>query len=137
MQPGYTNIYAYHPGQRSHWGDHWYSNGKVLPIDSIPGNFGSDFVSRANFIPQTNQWYCYELMVKANTPGLRDGRVGLWIDGTLIADFQNLRLRDTSSLKIDQILLGLDAQGNTDGVDRKWYDNLVVAKSYIGPTLGR
>jgi hypothetical protein len=92
---------------------------------------------RANFIPQTNQWYCYELMVKANTPGQRDGRVAAWIDGTLIADFPNLRMRDTSSLKIDQILLGLHAPGNTDGADHKWYDNLVVAKDYIGPVSGR
>lgn len=132
-QPGYTHVYAYHPGQRSQWGDHWYPTGKVLPYDYNPGNFGPSFVSRPNLIPQTNRWYCYEMMVKANTPGVRDGRVGVWIDGKLIADFQNLRLRDVSTLKIDQVMLGLHASRNTAGADRKWYDNLVVAKSYIGP----
>jgi hypothetical protein len=136
-QPGYSHIYAYHPEQRSQWGDHWFPDGKVLPIDSLRGNFGPNFIARPNFIPQTNRWYCYELMVKTNTPGARDGRVGVWIDGTLIADFQNLRLRDISTVKIDKITLGLHAQENADAADRKWYDNLVVATSYIGPISGR
>jgi hypothetical protein len=72
-------------------------------------------------------------MVKTNTPGQRDGRIAAWVDGTLIADFQNVRLRDTNTLKIGQIQLELHAQSNTVRADRKWYDNLVVAKSYIGP----
>ena len=136
-QPGFTHIYTYHPEQRSQWGDHWYPNGKVLPFDSQPGNFGAGFTPRANVVPQTDRWYCYELMVKANTPGKRDGRVAIWIDGNLSADFQNLRMRDTTALKIDRMMLGLHAQSNTNGADRKWYDNLVVAKSYIGPMAGR
>jgi hypothetical protein len=132
-QPGYTNVYVYHPEQRSQWGDHWYPDGKVLPFDATPGNFGASFVPRANFIPETGRWYCFEFMVKANTPGQRDGRVAAWIDGTLVADFHNVRLRDTASLKISQVQLELHAQSNTVRADRKWYDNLVVAKSYIGP----
>ncbi|MGR9108178.1 MAG: fibronectin type III domain-containing protein [Gammaproteobacteria bacterium] len=134
-EPGYTNIYTYHPEQRSQWGDHWYPDGKVLPFDSTPGNFGSSFVSRPNFIPVRNQWYSYELMVKANTPGVRDGRVAVWIDGNLVADFQNVRARDVSTLKIDQMQLELHAQGSSARANKKWYDNVVVARSYIGPML--
>ncbi len=136
-QPGYTNIYAYHPEQRSQWGDHWYPNGKVLPVDSRPGNFGPNFQPRPNMIPQTNRWYCYEFMVKANTPGQRNGRVGVWINGNLTADFQNVRVRDTTGVKIDRMMLGLHAPSNSNGADRKWYDNVVVAKSYIGPMSGQ
>jgi hypothetical protein len=132
-QPGYTNVYCYHPEQRSQWGDHWYPDGKVLPFDATPGNFGASFVPRPNFIAETGRWYSYEFMVKTNTPGQRDGRIAAWVDGTLIADFQNVRLRDTNTLKIGQIQLELHAQSNTVRADRKWYDNLVVAKSYIGP----
>jgi hypothetical protein len=73
-------------------------------------------------------------MVKANTPGLRDGRVAIWIDGTLIADFQNVRLRDANTLKIDKISLSLYIKANTVPTDAvKWYDNVVIATSYIGP----
>jgi len=132
-QPGFTHVYVYYPEQRSKWGDHWYPDGKILPFDRIPGNFGAYFVSRQNFIPETGRWYSYEFMVKANTPKQRNGRIAAWIDGTLIFDFQNVRIRDISTLKIGQIQLELDAQNSKVRANRKWYDNLVVAKSYIGP----
>jgi hypothetical protein len=73
-------------------------------------------------------------MVKANTPGLRDGRVAIWVDGNLIADFQNVRLRDVNTLKIDVVSLSLFIAANTASTDAvKWYDNVVIATSYIGP----
>ena len=132
--PGFTNSYVYYPEQRDLYGDHWFPNGTVLPFTNTPGNWGPYFVPRPNFIPVLNRWYCYELMVKANTPGLRDGRVAIWIDGTLIADFQNVRLRDVSTLMIDKVSLSLYIKANTVAADMvKWYDNVVVATSYIGP----
>ena len=76
------------------------------------------------------------LMVKANTPGLRDGRIAIWIDGKLIADFPNLRLRDVSFLKIDQVELGLHIKSNTTRQNLNWYDDVVIARSYIGRKAG-
>jgi hypothetical protein len=130
--PGYSQLYVYHPEQRSNWGDIWFPDGQILPNSSIPSNFGPYFVPRPNFVPLWDRWYCYELMVKANTAGQRDGRTAFWIDGKLIADFQNLRMRDINTLKIDRVQLSLHA-GTCLRLTRKWYDNLVVAKSYIGP----
>lgn len=130
--PGYTSAYTYHPEQRSQWGDLFYPDGKVLPYDATPGNFGSFFVSRPNFIPQYDRWYCYEFMLKANTPGQRDGRLAVWVDGVLIADWQNMRWRDVSTVKINHIELELHGQTNP-ALTRKWYDNVVIATSYIGP----
>jgi hypothetical protein len=75
-------------------------------------------------------------MVKANTLGQRDGRIAMWLDGKLIADFPNLRLRETTALKIDKFTIGLHIKSNTLGVARKWYDNVVAATSYIGPMSG-
>lgn len=134
--PGPTNVYAYYPEQREQYGDHFYPDGTVLPFTNQPGNFGSAFVPRPNFTPQTDRWYCYELMVKLNTPGQRDGRVAVWIDGSLIADFTNLRMRDVSTVRIDQVQFELHAKNNPSRADRKWYDNVVIAKSYIGPMSG-
>jgi hypothetical protein len=132
--PGFTNAYVYYPQQRGSYGDHWFPDGIVLPGSNTPGNFGPYFVPRTNFIPNLNQWYCYEMMVQANTPGLRDGRVAIWIDGNLIADFQNLRLRDVNTLKIDLVSLTLYIGANPNPIDMlKWYDNMVIATSYIGP----
>jgi hypothetical protein len=130
--PGYSQLYVYHPEQRSNWGDIWFPDGRILPNILIPSNFGPYFVPRPNFVPLRNRWYSYELMVKANTAGQRNGRVACWIDGKLIADFQNLRMRDINTLKIDRVQLTLEAK-TCPRLTRKWYDNLVVAKSYIGP----
>jgi hypothetical protein len=131
--PGRLNIYIYHPDQRDIWGDHFFPTGRVAPFDAIPGDFGPTFIARPDVIPQLDRWYAYEMMVKANAPGNRDGRIALWLDGKLIADFPNLRLRETNNLKIDKFTIGLHVKSNSLGVARKWYDNVVAATSYIGP----
>jgi len=131
--PGDLNIYLYHPEQRSQYGDHFFPNGDVSPNTSIKFTYGPGFVSRPNIIPQLDRWYCYEYMLKANTPGVRDGRIAVWLDGVLVADFPGLRLRDIATLKIDRFGLSFHIGSNPNGQARKWYDNVVAAKSYIGP----
>jgi hypothetical protein len=133
VSPGDLNIYVYHPLQRSQWGDHFFPTGLVMPNTSIPFDFGPDFVSRPDIIPVLDQWYGYELMVKANTPGQTDGRIAAWVDGKLVMDFPNLRLRDVASLTIDRFALCFHIGSNPNGESKKWYDNVVAAKSYIGP----
>ena len=131
--PGDLNIYVYHPEQRSQYGDHFFPNGEVSPNTSITFDFGPGFVSRPNVIPELDRWYCYEYMVKANTPGQRDGRIAFWLDGKLVADFPGLRLRDVATLKIDRFGLSFHIGSNPNGESAKWYDNVVAATSYIGP----
>jgi hypothetical protein len=131
--PGHLNVYIYHPAQRDIWGDHFFPDGTVLPWTYLAGDFGSSFVPRANIVCKLGQWYCCELMVKANTLGVKDGRVACWLDGALIADFQNLELRKADSLKINRFNLSLHSKSNLKNETFKWYDNVVAAKSYIGP----
>ena len=69
------------------------------------------------------RWYSFELMVKANTPGQRDGRIAMWPDGQLLADFPNLRLRETTALTIDRFTLDLHVFRNNLAVARKWWGN--------------
>lgn len=131
--PGRLGVYIYHPDQRDVWGDQFFPTGEVSPFTALPFDFGPEFVARPDVIPQLGRWYCYEIMVKTNTPGQRDGRIALWLDGNLIADFQNLRLRETTALKIDKFDLDLYIRNNSLAVARKWYDNVVAARAYIGP----
>jgi hypothetical protein len=133
--PGPLNIYIYHPEQRTNYGDHFYPTGVVSPHTSEPHDFGPHFVPRPDIIPETDRWYCMEYMVKTNTPGQRDGRVACWVDGKLIADFPNLRLRDIDTLKIDRVGVGLFIAKNSLRENKKWYDDVVVATSYIGPQV--
>lgn len=133
--PGAMNVYVYHPEQRDNYGDHFFPTGLVMPNTSLPFDFGPDFVPQPDIIPDLDRWYCYEIMVKANTPGERDGRITLWLDGQQIADFGNLRFRDIASLKIDRFNLSFHAGANLGPETRKYYDNVVAAKSYIGPMV--
>ena len=135
--PGLLNVYVYHPEQRSQWGDHFFPTGLVSPNTSLPYNFGPDFVSRDDMIQELDRWYCYELMVRANTPGQRDGRIAAWVDGVLVMDFPNLRLRDVASLTIDRFGLCFHIGSNPNGEAKKWYDNVVAATSYIGPLVAQ
>lgn len=135
--PGPLDIYVYHPEQRDIWGDHWYPSGIVVPNTSLRYDFGPHFVPRPDFVPELGRWYCYEFMVKANTPGRRDGRIACWVDGKLIMDFPNLRLRDIDTLKIDRFGVGLYIADNSRRENKKWYDDVVAATSYIGPQTPR
>jgi len=133
--PGLLNIYIYHPEQRTDYGDHFFPSGTVMPFTSQPHSFGPHFVSRPDVLPELDRWYCFEYMLKANTPGQRDGRVACWVDGKLIADFPNLRSRDVETLKIDRFGVGLFIAKNTVRENKKWYDDVVAATSYIGPQV--
>jgi hypothetical protein len=131
--PGTLNVYVYHPAQRDAYGDHFFPTGKVLPNTSLPFDFGPTFVARPDILPELDRWYCFEYMVKANTPGQKDGRIAIWLDGKLVADFGNLRLRDVASLKIDRFGLSFHIKSNPNGESAKWYDDVVAARAYIGP----
>lgn len=135
--PGLLNVYIYHPEQRSMYGDHFWPDGTITPYDPDPppDYFGPDFVPRELVIPTLDEWHCYELMVQANTPDERDGRIAFWYDGVLAADFPNLRLRDTAALTIDRFGVSFHIGSNPNAPQRKWYDNVVAAQAYIGPVF--
>lgn len=128
-EPGYTHAYVYHPEQDDVYGEHWFSDGTT---SNGQQSFGPFFVSRPKQVPARGVWICYEMLVQMNTPGSRDGRVAVWTNGNLIADWVNLRFRDVNTVKIDEIQLENGGQGSTQQND-KWYDNLVIATAYIGP----
>jgi len=136
--PGNLVCYVYHPEQRHQWGEQFFPTGHLLPYTEKKPDafFGKEFKARPDIVPPRDKWVCYELMVKANTPGKRDGRIAFWVDGKLAADFPNLRLRDIDSLKANRLGLGLYTQN--DDVKKTcvmWFDDVVVATSYIGPQV--
>jgi hypothetical protein len=136
--PGLLDAYIYWPEQYDIWGDHFYPSGTVIPNSyarSGAATFGPQFTARNDFKPALGRWYCYETMVKANTPGQRDGRLAIWVDGRLAADFPNMRLRDVDTLKIDCFGIGVYIASNTEHANQKWHDDVVAATSYIGPMM--
>ncbi len=137
--PGDLVVYVYHPEQGHQWGEQFFPGGHCLPRGKRGrAKFGPHFVERPNFVPARDRWYCYELMVKANAPGVRDGRIAFWVDGKLVADFPGLRLRDVEELKLNRVGLGLYTQNErVQKTIVMSYDDVVVATSYIGPMFTR
>ena len=146
-------VYVYHPDMRyndptpspfnvelnrpstprgQQYADHLYPDGDVMPWDYRKGNYGPNFIERPKFNIELGRWYCYEFMLKANTPGQRDGRLTAWINGEVILDFGNMRFRDINDLKIDLVGFCFGCASNPVAT-KAWFDNIVIAKSYIGP----
>ncbi len=129
--PGWLHFYCYNMDQGSEYGDLLFPDGTVIPGASGV-DFGAEFVARPNYNPPRGEWASYEVMVQANTPGSADGRIAFWVDGDLVGDFPNLRLRSTASLQPNHAAL---STYSSEVHDHKtiWYDDVVVATSYIGP----
>lgn len=131
--PGNLTFYVYHPEQRGDYGDIFYSTGLISPNTSLPGNLGEHFVPRPEVRPDLDRWHCYEIMVRANAPGKREGRMACWLDGKLVADFPSMRFRDVDSLRIDYLTVGGYINPNKVRTNRIWFDDVIAATSYIGP----
>ena len=136
-QPGYSEVYAYWPHQRGDCGDHWLPDGHV----NGPRIWGDwvlypaqypNWQPHPNWQPLRGVWYCNELMVRLNTVGQNNGEVAFWIDGQLKGRWPNLFIRGRESLLIDTALLNIYDQ-RTSVEKKKWYDEVVIATSYIGP----
>ena len=92
-------------------------------------------------IPPLGAWQCWEFMIQANTaPDVADGKQAMWVDGKLIGEYGGIRWRSDMDLKVNALWLehyGYDAGDPTKsywGLQQTvWFDDVVVAKSYIGP----
>ena len=131
--PGNMDIYCYHMDQARKWGDLFFPTGEVIPPEN-KWLFAENFVPRPNLNAERGRWYCYELMVKANTPGERDGRVAFWVDGKLAGDFPNLRFRNVEMLKPNHVII-VAHSSRVQPNQTLWYDDIVAATSYIGPQV--
>jgi len=116
---GEPKFYTYHPEQQGNYGD------------TLPQNVGEKIYI------EPGRWYCFEIMLKPNDAGERNGEIKLWIDGMLKAHYPDMRFRDTNDLKINELDITAYVGGHCVAPrDQKvWDDNLVLATEYIGPMV--
>ncbi len=119
-------FYSYHLDKHDQWGDE-YPVQKHVPI-------------------RVGQWHCVERHLKlnsvtaageANTDGLEE----LWVDGQLSIQ-KAVRFRRTQKLRITFFSLGTYYHGLPKDYDAAhpitvYFDNLVIARKYIGPIAGK
>jgi hypothetical protein len=136
-RPGEVNLYTYYldmePDRKmnKYWGNGFFP----------PGPGKGEPAGPARVIPPLNQWQCWELMIQANTaPDKADGKQAFWIDGKLVGEFTGIRWRNDPDLKVNSFWL--QHYGYDDGDPTReywqqnqwvWFDNIVVARRYIGP----
>lgn len=125
--PGAWNFYTYWPDMQG-------------APDGV--NFwGNSFAPATPRIPELGRWYNIEVLVEANDPGAANGREAFWIDGELAGEFDGFEWRTDPDLKVNAFWLLFYVTGNEarqndveqTPVSRVWFDNVVVARDYIGP----
>lgn len=88
-----------------------------------------------------DRWYCVEVFVKLNTPGVADGEVDAWIDGSLKLQYSGRQFRGASPLDPAPSIAQIQAVGATGyygGVTQvpqlqySWQDDFVVSTQPIG-----
>jgi len=143
--PGEVNFYSYFldikpdPKMDKYWGNSFFP----------PGPDPGAAASTNRHIPKLGQWECWEFMLKCNTPGQHDGEQAMWINGRKIGHFKNILWRNDPDVKINCLWLlhyGFDSgdptkgtwrmRGNAEMRDTVWFDDVLVATTYIGPTPG-
>ena len=109
--------YVYHADGQENSGDYW-------SWDEGPAG-----------LLENNKWYAIEQYVKLNSPGNKDGVFRAWIDGRQVLEKTGLSFRHVPDLKIESVWLNVYHGGSSPAPqDMTLYiDNVVIAKSYIGP----
>jgi hypothetical protein len=120
---GYTPLgtYAYHADTEDYNGEGW----------------GWESDQRGLLL--RDRWYCIEQYFKVNTLGRKDGVMRAWVDGVLVFEKTDIRVRTVPKIKIEQVWMNVYHGGTAPSPhDQHLYiDDVVIAKRYIGPMTAR
>jgi hypothetical protein len=133
---GYPHFYPFVSGS----GGQFAIQGQVL-ADRAWGseNFSQNLGQPVSFEP--GRWYCVEVLVKLNTPGVADGTVAAWIDGEPKLSHGGRRFRGESAAdpapsqaRINALLVA-GHYGGLDPVPQlqfSWQDDLFASTQRVG-----
>ncbi len=104
------------------------------------GQWGAGYEILKKIAIKPGRWYCVERRMKMNStdPLKADGIEELWIDGVLSIRKEGLRFRKVPELRISYFSLenyyhGLGEEYTKEKPVRVYFDNVVIARKYIGP----
>ncbi len=127
------------------WGDwgrnpppgrwNFYSYWHVMTASPDGKFWGNSFAVPAAPVIPRDRWICAEFMLKHNTPGQPDGEQAFWIDGVLQGHWQGINWRKTEALKANALTLEsyFTDRWTKHSTNVVWFDNVVIARSYVGP----
>lgn len=119
--PGRWNFYSY-----------WHEM-KASPDGKYWGN--SFAVPEAPLIPR-DRWICVEFMLHHNTPSQPDGEQAFWIDGALQGHWKGINWRRDPALQANALTLEsyITDRWTKHPVNVVFFDNVIIARHYIGPS---
>lgn len=112
------------------------------------GPWGENYDVREKIVIKPGAWHCIERHMKLNSvdagtsDGNYDGVEELWGDGKLTIRKEGVRFRRVPHLRITFFSLetyyhGLPKEYSQDNPIEVYFDNVVIAQSYIGPLSAR
>jgi len=118
--PGKWNFYSYwHEMTAAPDGKYW----------------GNSFLPEPQEVIPKGRWICAEFMLKHNAPGQPDGEQAFWIDGRLLGHWRSLNWRTTATLQANALTLEayITDRWTKNPTNIVEFDNVVIARAYIGP----
>ena len=117
-------FYSYHLDKKGPWGENYDVKERIVITPGV--------------------WHCIERHMKLNSvdPGKNDGNFDgieeLWVDGKLTIRREGVRFRRVRHLRITYFSLeayyhGLPQEYSRDNPIEVYFDNVVIARKYIGP----
>lgn len=118
--PGQWNFYSY-----------WHTM-KASPDGKFWGN---GFRPEQQPQIERGRWICVEMMIRHNTPGMDDGEQAFWIDGELRGHWRGFNWRTNPKLMANALTLEsyVTDRWTKQPVNIVYFDNVVIARDYIGP----
>lgn len=120
--PGRWNFYSYwHAMDPSPDGKYW---GNGFGVPNLPG------------IPR-DRWISVEFMLRHNTAGQADGEQAFWVDGELSGHWKGISWRKSPTLMANALTLEsyITDRWTKHPTNVVCFDNLVVARRYVGPAV--
>jgi hypothetical protein len=82
----------------------------------------------------TGVWFCFEMMMQANSPGEHDGIMAYWVDDVLALEVEGMMWRTSETLALNRIRIQHyitedDAEGYSN---RVFFDDAIVSTERIG-----
>ena len=80
------------------------------------------------------EWFCFEMMMQANTPGEHDGIMAYWVNDVEIHRETNMLWRTVPELSLNRIRVQhyITTSDADDHSNRVWFDDVVVSTDRIG-----
>lgn len=122
--PGAWNFYSYwHTMKKSGDGKYWGNAFRPANQADVP----------------RDAWISVEMMLKHNTAGKDDGEQAYWIDGELRGHWKGINWRKADGLRANAFTLEsyVTDRWTKNEVNVVYFDNVVIAKEYIGPAKER